>query len=204
MDKISPAHNNYSMPPGLFEYLLIVCPAMEVYKKIMEEKWKFYRNYRYAKAIKTRPQIVLANFLAWENMEDTIIRRLQSMTKEQRSFGVTLNNYSGFPSDTVYIRVQDTSSFKEINARLQALSPYIKQANAASAKMIQYPSINLAAQLPPEVYNEAIRDYSEKDFTASFSVTELVLLRRQHPYDKSKELGVFRLQPMKEQLNQVL
>jgi hypothetical protein len=204
MDKISGDINTYYGAPGLFEYMLVVCPGKEVHKKIMEEKCQFFRNYGHAMAIQTRPQVTISNFLAWDHMENTIIRWLQNIAREQKSFRVFLNNYSGFPSHSVYIRIQDSEGLRDLNYRLKAIAPYIKESRWPAARFMHYPNISLAPQLSAELYESAIRDYSGKDFNASFDVTELVLLRRQHPFDKCKQVGVFRMQPVSEQLNQVL
>jgi 2'-5' RNA ligase len=195
MENISPDNKTYYKPHGLFEYLLIVYPGKEVYDKVMEEKQYFTSSYQQAVAVKTKPHITVSTFLAWDNMEDTLIRRLQHIVKEQRSFYVTLNNYSGFPSHTVFIRVQDPAPFKELALRLNAITPYIKEHSCTPARFMHYPHISIARRLPAAVYENAIKDYSEKDFNASFNVTELVLLRRQHQHDQCKEVGVFRLQP---------
>ena len=195
MEKISQNPRTYYTPQGLFEYLLIVTPGKEVYDKVMEEKQYFSRNYHQPVAIKTRPHITISNFLAWDSMENSLIGWLQRIAKQQRCFNVALNNYSGFPSHTVFIRIQDPAPFKELASRLKAIVPYIKESNCPPARFMHYPHISIARRLPAVVYENAIKDYSEKDFNASFKVTELVLLRRQHQYDKCKEVSVFRLQP---------
>jgi 2'-5' RNA ligase len=182
-------------PQGLFEYILIVSPGKEVYDKVMEEKQYFSRNYRQPIAVKTKPHVTVSNFLAWDSVENSLILWLERIIKQQRSFNVTLNNYSGFPSHTIYIRIQDAAPFKELTFRLKTIAPYIKESNCPPARFMQYPHISIARRLPDAVYENAIKDYSEKDFNASFNVTELVLLRRQHQDDKCKEAGVFRLQP---------
>ena len=161
----------------------------------MEEKQYFSRNYHQQVAVKTRPHITISNFLAWDNMEETIVRWLQRITKEQKCFLATLNNYSGFPSHTVFLRIQDSTPFNELAACVRAIAPYIKEKNCPPAKFINYPHVSIARRLPADVYETAIKDYAEKEFHASFNVTELVLLRRKHQYDTCKETAVFRLQP---------
>jgi 2'-5' RNA ligase len=197
MEKNFQNEKTYYMPKGLFEYLLIVSPGKEVYDKIMEEKQYFSGRYDQPVAINTKPHITVSGFLAWDNMEETLTRRLQYIAKEQRSFYVTLNNYSGFPSHTVYIRIQDPAPFKELTSGIKAIAPYIKEQSFPPSKFISSPHLSIARRLPLAVYENAIKDYSEKNFNASFEVTELVLLRRQHQYDIYKQAGVFRLQPSK-------
>jgi 2'-5' RNA ligase len=195
MENISPDNKTYYKPPGLFEYLLIVSPGKEVYDKVMEEKQYFSNTYGQTIAIKTKPHLTISNFLAWDTMEHTLTLWMQRIAKRQRSFTVTLNNYSGFPSHTIFLRVLDPGPFNELTLCFKAIDPYIKDWSGSPARFMYYPHISIARRLPAAVYENAIKDYSEKDFNASFNVTELVLLRRQHQYDKCKEVGVFRLQP---------
>lgn len=195
MEKTSLAILPQYIPAGLFEYLLIVSPGKEVYNRVMEEKRYFSQNYCEPVAIKTKPHITISNFLAWDSMEDTLVNRLQYITREQKSFSVLLNNYSGFPSHTIFIRIQDPTPFKQLATRLKAIGPYIKENSSYPAKFITSPHVSIARRLPLKIYDSAIKDYAGKDFSASFQVNELVLLRRQHQYDTCKEVALFRLQP---------
>ncbi len=195
MEKSSLAILPQYIPAGLFEYLLVVSPGKEVYNKVMEEKQYFSMNYRHPVAVKSNLFINLSSFLAWDSMEDTLVNRLHCIAKEQRSFPVLLNNYSGFPSHTIFIRIQDPAPFKHLATRLKAIGPYIKEHSSYPAKFITSPHVSIARRLPLKVYDSAIKDYAGKDFSASFEVNEMVLLRRQHQYDTCKEVAVFRLQP---------
>jgi 2'-5' RNA ligase superfamily len=180
---------------GLYEYLLIASPDKAVSQKVMEEKQQFFENYQQAIAIKTKPHITLSNFLARDEMEDTLIRWLQRIVGEQRSFPVTLNNYSGIPAHTVFLRVQDPTPFRELAIQLQPIDFYIKSNACPPVNFISYPHLSIARRLPERVYEKAIMDYAQKLFNESFEVTELVLLRRQHQYDACKQVAIFRLQP---------
>src|SRR5262245_10835072 len=126
MEKTFQARKGYYMPEGLFEYLLIVSPGGDVYNRVMEEKQYFSEKYQQPVAIKTKPHITILNFMAWDNVEGSLIAGLQRIAKGQQSFMVTLNNYSGFPPDTVFIRIQDHAPFKKLDAGLSAIVPFIK------------------------------------------------------------------------------
>ncbi len=49
-------------------------------------------------------QITIAKFAVREGMEDTLMRWIQRICSNHRSFVVTLNNYSGHPPHTIYLR----------------------------------------------------------------------------------------------------
>src|SRR4051812_48946413 len=87
----------------LFEYWLIARPDAEVYERVMEEKISFDEEYAQA-ATKAQPHITVSSFYAKDGMEETLIRWLHRIVSEQRSFAVTLNNFSGIPAHTVFLR----------------------------------------------------------------------------------------------------
>ncbi|MDB5198947.1 MAG: 2-5 ligase family protein [Chitinophagaceae bacterium] len=184
----------------LYEYLLVAQPGVEVYEKVMAEKQCFYDEYREKIAISTRPHITVANFLAMEAMEDTIIRWMQRICSTQKSFMVTLNNYSGFPPHTIYLRVQNATPFQQLAKELKVVNTYVSSCSCPPMKLISNPHITIAARLPEEVYLKALTKYAHKSFHESFVVSELLLLRRRHQYDICKPINVFGLQPGGNQL----
>jgi hypothetical protein len=103
--------NNFK---GMNEYLLVIRPDDEVYDKVIAEKQSFYDQYRQKVSVKTRPHIAVASFMAREEMEETLIRWIQRVSSQQKSFPVALNNYSGFPEHTIYLRLQDHQPFKQL------------------------------------------------------------------------------------------
>lgn len=178
-----------------YEYLLVAHPDKEVHEKIMEEKQVFYKEYNEKIAIKTQPHITLANFIAREAMEDTFIRYMRGIFSKQQSFTVTLNNYSGFPPHTIYLRVQNATPFQQLAKELKVVSTYVSSCSWPPMKLIFNPHVSIARRLPEEVYFKALTKYARKSFHESFMVSELLLLRRKHQYDTCKTINVFALQP---------
>src|SRR5215212_7697885 len=106
--------------PSLCEYMLLANPDEVVHEKVMVEKKYFEDKYETDIATKALPHITIANFLAKEILEDRIGRLLQNICNQHYSFTVALNNFSGFPSHAVFIRVQNTQPFKRLSNGLQA------------------------------------------------------------------------------------
>jgi 2'-5' RNA ligase len=180
---------------GIFEYLLVANPDSEVHEKVMAEKQNFYDEYREKAAISTIPHITVTNFLAREAMEDTIIRWMERICSKQQSFIVTLNNYSGFPPHTIYLRVQNAMPFQQLAQELKAVNTYVSSCSCPPMNLISKPHVSISNSLSEEVYFKALTQYSHKSFHESFVVNELLLLRRKHPYDTCKPINVFGLQP---------
>ena len=180
--------------PRFFEYLLVVHPDEEIYNQLIAEKENFSSEYNVNIAKKTLPHITIANFLAKETMEETLIKWMYKIISHQQSFDVMINNFSGFPSSkTVYARIQDHEPFKQLATSLKIINTYINDNGFPNAKLINHPHMTIARSLQQPVYERAIMDYSRKTFHANFKVDELILLRRINQYDKCKQVSVFKL-----------
>jgi 2'-5' RNA ligase len=180
---------------GLYEYLLVAHPDETVNKKIIAEKESFYAEYQQEIAVKTKPHITVANFMAREAMEETIVRYTQRICNQQQTFEIALNNYSGFPPHTIYVRVQNPTSFRQFAKELKVVGDYISSCSCPPIRLITNPHLSIARALPETVYLRAMMDYSQKSFYETFMVSELVLLRRSSEYDTCKAVHVFRLPP---------
>lgn len=178
-----------------YEYLLVAHPDDAVYEQVMEEKRWFTQQYRQAVAEKTKPHITVANFLAREEMESTIMRWMHRIIQNRQSFTVTLDRYSGFKPHTIYLRVQDHQPFQQLAKELQVVDQYVRGNGCPEMKLITRPHVTIARRLPAEVYQQAEQVYAQKDFHASFEVKELVLLRRAHQFDACKQVMIFGLTP---------
>ena len=181
-------------PPKFFEYLLVAHPNEEIFNQLKAEKENFSSEYNVNIAKKTLPHITIANFLAKETMEETLIKWMHKIISTHHSFDVMLNNFSGFPSSkTVYARIQNHEPFTQLAASLKTINTYINDNGFPNAKFINHPHLTIARSLQQSVYEKAIMDYSHKTFNASFMVDELILLKRATQFDKCKQVSVFKL-----------
>ena len=186
---------------GLYEYLLVAQPDSIVNNKINREKQNFYEQYGETNAVKTKPHIIVANFLAHEPMEETLIRWIGRICSGRQSFHVSLNNYSGLPPHTIFLRVQDPTPFQQLAHELKVIDHYVRSNACPPAYLSKKPYLILALRLPETVYQKALINYSQKTFHETFLVDELVLLRRSSHYDTCKTVNVFRLPPHPQQIN---
>ena len=178
---------------GHREYRLVIYPDAVVYEKIMAEKQRFFMNYGVESVIKSFPYIMVAGFYAGEGMEETLIRWIQRICSQHNSFEIALNNYSGFPQHSIYLRIQDPQPLKQLATQLKMLDSHVLAMTGNAFERV--PHITLANELPEPVYQQTMPVYSRKTFKARFMATELVLLGRDHPYTASKTITVFRFLP---------
>ena len=191
--KIKPL--NSWQPHGWNEYLLVAHPDASINGRIMAEKKMISEEYKQEITVKTKPHITVASYLAKEEMEETISRYLQRICNYQQSFNVVLNNYSGFPPHTIYLRVQNPQPFKQLAKQLKAVDDYVSSCSCPPVKLITNPHVTIARQLPESIYLKALMNFGQRSFHETFMVSELVLLRRASQFDACKVVSVFSLQP---------
>ena len=175
------------------EYLLVIYPGGEMEEKLLGEQKQFSDDY--AVSVRNKPHITVASFVAGEVMEETLIRWIQRICTPYRSFDLTLNNYSGFPPHTIYLRVQDPQPFTQLMQQLRAIDEFIRSSGCPPVNLVSRPFLSIAGGLTEQVYNKAMPDYSRRTFHETFQVRELILLKRTHSFDPCKTVNIFRLQP---------
>src|SRR5580693_8980744 len=85
--------------PGQADYLLVIYPRGDLVDRLLEEQQQFNAEYCVA-GHANKPHITLAAFQAGEETEDTVIRWIQRICHQHKSFDIALNNYSGIPPHT--------------------------------------------------------------------------------------------------------
>ena len=185
---------------GTWDYMLLAHPDDTVAVRLMEEKLSFCREYGLKVATRTRPYITVASFSAFERMEETMIRWLHRIIGNNRSFPVSLNNYSGVPAHTIYLRVQDPTPFQNLVSQLSVIEQYVKSNGFGGMNMTYRPQLNIARGLPAGLYEKALIDYSQRTFHDSFMVNELYLIKRKDQFENSRRVAVFPLFSMEKNM----
>ena len=173
--------------PGyrIFEYLLVVNPHEELQNKIIKVKREFYEEYKASTALGGRPNIILANFLQYEMMEERLVNRLKVVAMGFHPIKVELKDYGSFPSHTIYInviiKVPVQTLVKEVRKETQRL---MKLNDDNKPHFILEPHLTIARKLQPWQYEKGWLEYSHKNFTGRFIADGMLLLKR--PLDEKK------------------
>jgi len=175
------------------EYRLVIYPDAPVYNKIMAEKQRFATRHNIEQVAISIPYIMVAGFCAGEGLEETLIRWMQRIVSQHNSFEIVLNNFSGFPRHTIYLRIQNPRPLQQLGLDLKALDHYVHMSSSLATE--RWPHCTLASELPDVVYERAMPVYSRKTFHAGFMANEAVLLARDHPFAAFKTITVFRFLP---------
>ncbi|MBO9658616.1 MAG: 2'-5' RNA ligase family protein [Chitinophagaceae bacterium] len=177
-----------------FEYLLVIHPDMDVYSKVLAERQYLNQRYPDKESMRSKPHVAVAGFVARDSMEETLIRWIQRVCSTHKSFDITLNNFSGIPPHTVYLRIQDHLPFNLLTQKLGVINEYILSNGCPPVKWSARPHLSFSGHLSEDVYERAMRDYSQRTFFESFTASELVLLKK-IPGEVCKIINIFGLMP---------
>ena len=167
--------------PGyrIYEYLLVLNPHEELRNKIMKVKQEFCDSYKVSTALGGKPNIILANFLQYEMMEERLLNRLKMVAMGFHPIKIELKNFGSFPSHTIYINVTSKvpvqSLVKEIRSETQRL---MKLNDDNKPHFIIEPHLTIARKLQPWQYEKGWLEYSHLSFTGRFIADGMLLLKR--------------------------
>ena len=173
--------------PGyrIFEYLLVLNPHEELRNKIMKVKREFYDQYKASTALGNKPNLILANFLQYEMMEERLVNRLKVVAMGFHPIKIELRDFGSFPSHTIYINVVSKvpvqTLVKQIRHETQRL---MKLNDDNKPHFILEPHLTIARKLQPWQYEKGWLEYSNKNFTGRFIADGMLLLKR--PLDEKK------------------
>jgi len=181
--------------PGyrIFEYLLVLNPHEELRNKIMKVRREFYDAYQASTALGGKPNIILANFLQYEMMEERLVNRLKVVAMGFHPIKVELKDFGSFPSHTIYInvisKVPVQTLVKEVRKETQRL---MKLNDDNKPHFILEPHVTIARKLQPWQYEKGWLEYSNKNFSGRFIADGMLLLKR--PLDEKKHQVVQRFE----------
>ena len=173
--------NNMPLIPGyrVCEYLLVLRPPEELWKKIVRVKEEFAEAYECVQARWGQPHITLVKFVQYEIMEPRIVNRLKNTGMSQYPFKIELRDYGSFPSHTIYIaittKVPVQHLVKQVRSETQRL---MKPDDEHKPHFIMEPHLTVARKLLPRQYEKAWQDYSNRQFTGRFIADGMLLLKR--------------------------
>jgi len=180
-----------SVHTQLMEYALMIEPDRDTVQKIAEVQ----EEIRALPGMVGRgicPHITLATFQAKEMMEEVLVRWIQNICLLEPSFEIRLNNFSGHPSHSIFVRIQDTAGFSGLVKRLGMIDTFV-QANECPPIHFGKPGLSIAEGLPEALYSPVLTHFASECFSASFSVHEILLVRRWWEGEPYETVRRFRL-----------
>ncbi len=176
-----------------YAYRLVVQPPADVCTVISEAQRWLAEQYGASRAVTAKPQLVVADFIAREPMENTLLRYMHRVISTQKRFSVTVNNFSGFPPHIIYARIPQLQPFRQLAAAMLPVTGYLQNNGCPKATMHARPFIPVAESLNPAVYERAMFRFSQRSLFAAFEVEGMVLVRRENSVDEFRRVTVFNM-----------
>ena len=183
-----------------YEYKLVARPGKQVKEKVTAQREYFHKEYNAKRDITSNSDITVANFIAKEEMENTVIRWIQRICRRHTSFMVSLNNYGGFPPHTIYLRIQDERPLLQLGKELSVVNAYVTSCACPPMITLPRPHLDIAENLSEGIFSRALPYYARQSFHESFMVNELLLIKRRDEFDIGKTIIVFALLPARGEL----
>lgn len=194
--------DSLSVHPVPYTYLLILHPDESVRDKIMEHKKSFAEKLECPSCLYSKPHITLVKFTQYNSLEARIVKRIASFAQTISPFGVCLNGFGGFPSHTIYFNVQTKNDIVGLAKDLRELHLPLKLDKDNKPHFITEPHITLARKLLPWQYEKGWLQWSGQHFTAKFTTSEMILLKRRDNVSNYQTVGTFSFLGKKEQVRQ--
>lgn len=171
---------NLTQLPGyrLYEYLLVLSPHEELWKRIIEIKENFSEKYKTPVAKHTRPHITLITFVNRSMMEEKIIHRLQAIAMGVTPFKVELKDFGSFPTHSIFINVTTKLPIQNLVKELKPTQQLLKLNNENKPHFIDEPHLTICRKLKPWQYEQGWLEYSHRHFTGRFIADSMLLLKR--------------------------
>lgn len=179
---------------ALSRYRLVAYPDMLTGLQIKAEQAYIQRQYQ-TSIPSEQPGIVVAEFMAREDMEATLIRWMHRIISTQSSFRVNIQGFGALSSKHLYLRVQEQQPFHQLAGAMQVIDQYIRSYDYPPVKRFTHPCLPLTGAVPEKAFDQVMQEFAARKLELSFEVKELMLIRSRHETEAGKQINLFRLQP---------
>lgn len=163
-------------------YFIALLPTAEVGKEIIRLKQEFAENYESRRALKVLPHITLQTpFTTSATIERELCQGLTDFAASMSPFEIRLDGFGGVLLNhrkVLYINVCKNEGITRLH---QEMVSFLRKNFGFSPMLARHgfnPHISVAFRdLTEDEFAEALAEYSQKDYEASFRVRNLYLLR---------------------------
>jgi 2'-5' RNA ligase len=158
------------------EYQVALYPHQELCDQILFTKEEFCGKYNLP-FYRTKPQITLVRFKAWEMTEPKIMSLLKGVCSSFPALNIDIRDYGSFPSHSIYLKVQSQEPIKQIQVSLRAIKKLTKVPDQ-QPHFLNEPFIAIAFKIPSSVYDKAWPEYQQKQFTGHFIADSISITKK--------------------------
>jgi 2'-5' RNA ligase len=182
-------------------YFIALVPPSPILEEIREMKEYMAMHYQTKAALRSPAHITLHMPFQWRpDREEKLIENLASFASEKHGFLVNLKDFSAFKPRVIFIDVLPNSQLQLLHQDLERMMrKQLNLFNAAWKDHGFHPHMTIAFRdLRPARFDEAWKEFKNRNFEASFEAIDIVLLKhnqkqwemyRRFPLKLSAEIG---------------
>lgn len=186
--------SNTLLQPGhrVCDYKLVLPINESLQETIIRLRAELYDRYKIPVPEGRKPALTVAEFCAYEGMEQNLFERVQQLVARTPAFTINLENFSSHSSHTIFIRVANRSAFYELAKELKVVRSLTKSL-AQDSGFIPEPYVEIAQKLKPFQFIRIWMDCEARKFTASFTASSILVLKRSFSATGFEEVQRFEL-----------
>ena len=173
-------------------YFIAVLPPDPLRTRVKELKQEMQLRFAAGHALKSPAHITLQMpFRLEKDRQDALCDLLQAFAGRQEAFSVNLNGFDCFPPGVLFIRIEDHKPLIPLQASLKTALVDAGVIPDRAAEHPFHPHMTIATRdLSREAFEIAWPEYRERDFSGTFRVQSLVLLKHNgRHWEVLKEFG---------------
>lgn len=160
-------------------YFIAILPPAKIRAEIETLKKEIKDKFQVKHALKLPAHITLQiPFRMPPTRETILIKKLQGLCKERKSFKAHLDGFDKFSKHVIFIKINEHDPFISLSKELQELMLNFIDLKSHEIASKMHPHITIATRdlnrtIFPKVWNE----FKDRDYKASFEVKDLHLLK---------------------------
>ncbi|HZF65073.1 MAG TPA: 2'-5' RNA ligase family protein [Chitinophagaceae bacterium] len=168
-----------SKMPGysLNEYRLIMPLSEALQEQVKVVREKLHKDHRVKLPFELQPSLTILRFHAFDKMEAKLLERLHQVALCTQPFKIELQDFSAYPSHTIYIEVLTKSSFNDLCKNLKK-HRWLMNIPGHLPQFINEPHLIIAQRLKPKQFENMWCQCEHSQFTGRFIADSMLLLKR--------------------------
>lgn len=159
------------------EYRLVVPLPQAQQEKVLALRTRLHERHKVKPPFSLRPSLTLLRFHAFEKTEARLLERFEQVTTGFQPFKVELENFSAYPSHTIYINIPTRAPFNELAKEFKKMK-WLMNIPGQDPQFITEPHMVIAQALKPMQFISMWLECEHSSFDGRFIADNLVLMKR--------------------------
>ncbi|MGI8598681.1 MAG: 2'-5' RNA ligase family protein [Chitinophagaceae bacterium] len=168
---------NYSTGNNICEYRLLVPFPHQLQEKINNIRKQLHHRHNLLYPFLLPPSLTILKCHAFEKIEPKLLEKIQDLVFDTPPFSVELQNFTSFPTHTIYVEINSKAPFNDMIKQLKKMK-WLMNIPGYEPQFIPEPHLIMAQALKPQKFNQMWRDCENRTLQELFLAESLLLVKR--------------------------